>query len=428
MERHTVSQLKALTSDTEVMLHGWIQDIRVMKNIIFLVFRDHTGIAQLTVKRDSWKGIDLESVSRESAASATGTFLAKGVSKIGPEILLKALTVLNPSKSPLPLAVSDPVNSDIETRLNHRFLDLRKKEVNMVFQAQSKLLWGIRKFLSDNGFVEVHTPKVVAAATEGGSDLFRVQYFEKETYLNQSPQLYKEILISAGLNRVFEVGPAFRAEKHNTVRHLNEFTSVDIEMAFSDHNDAMRMLEGSVRSGISEVSSSLGKELGETGHNISIPEIPFPRITYEDSVKYIEGHGEKINFGDDFSPEQLKILGNQFHDFYFITKWPAVLRPFYTMPDPTNSEFTNSFDLQYQEKEITSGAQRVHDPQMLVERFHSKGLREEDFSFYLESFMYGMPPHAGWGLGLERLCMILLDLPNIREATLFPRDRNRISP
>lgn len=428
MEFFTVSGLRSLKSDTDVRLSGWIQDVRVTKNLVFLIFRDYTGLAQLTVKRDGWAGIDVTSISRESAVSVQGKYLVKGMSKLGVEILLSGISVLNAAGTPLPLAISDPVISDVETRLDHRSLDLRKREVSRIFRAKSTLLWGIRKFLRENGFEEVQTPKIVAASTEGGADLFNVKYFEKEAYLSQSPQLYKEMLVSSGINRVFEVGPAFRAEKHNTVRHINEFTSIDIEMAFSDHEDAMRMLEGSVSGAIDEVMNEMGDELREIGLKIPSAKAPFPRITYREALDYLHKKGDAPPFGEDFTPEQLRSLGEKFDGFYFITKWPSALRPFYTMPDPEDPSVTNSFDLQFQEKEITSGAQRVHDPEMLLERFKSKGLDSKDFSFYLESFMYGMPPHAGWAIGLERLCMIILNLSNIREATLFPRDRNRLVP
>ena len=241
----SLSIADALTQEngSEVTLNGWVQDFRVLKTVSFIVLRDHSGVLQVTVKKDKevlQKAIS--SLQRETVVSVRGKLNKEALTKNGIEVIADSLTVLNTSATPLPLGVIDKVNADIETRLNNRFLDLRKEENNLIFQSESELLWGIRKFLHEQKFVEVHTPKIVAAATEGGADLFPVQYFEKNAYLNQSPQLYKEILISAGFNRVFEVGPAFRAEKHNTPRHLNEFTSIDIEMGFSDHNDAMRML------------------------------------------------------------------------------------------------------------------------------------------------------------------------------------------
>lgn len=425
----TVFDLRNAEEGEEVILNGWLQEIRILKKISFLVLRDHTGTIQITAKPDITEKYDsLLQMTRETVISVRGNLTRKTQSKSGIEILAKSVLILNEAKSPLPLGIIDPVGADLETRLTNRFLDLRKLEVGSIFRIESELLWGMREFFHDSNFVEVHTPKIVAAATEGGADLFPVQYFEKQAYLNQSPQLYKEILISAGMNRVFEVGPAFRAEKHNTPRHLNEFTSIDIEMAFADHNDAMRMLQEGIKSGIKHLISHPPLSSASRNSEIQVPEGDFPRITYRECIKKLESMGEKPRFGDDFTPEQLKLIGSEFASFYFITEWPTSLRAFYTQPKPGDEVVSNSFDLQYREYEITSGAQRVHEPALLEERLKSKGLDPNDFSFYLNAFRYGMPPHAGWGLGLERLVLILLNLQNIREATLFPRDRTRITP
>ncbi|EQB71241.1 MAG: hypothetical protein AMDU1_APLC00031G0012 [Thermoplasmatales archaeon A-plasma] len=429
MERIYIRDLRHSMDNSEVELNGWIQEVRKLKKISFLILRDSTGTVQVTLKPENIPDIDIiTGVNRESVISVRGTVTKEGVAKSGIEVVAKSVKILNQAGTPLPLGITDPVEADFDTRLNNRFLDLRKPDKHLIFRVESSLLWGIRKFLMSKDFIEVHTPKIVAAATEGGADLFRVQYFEKNAYLNQSPQLYKEILISGGIDRVFEVGPAFRAEEHNTVRHLNEFTSVDIEMAFSDHNDAMRMLENAVRSGIQEVVDKNIESLELHGIHLKVPDVPFPRITYRDCISILEKEGQSVTFGEDFTPEQLREIGKKFPDFYFITEWPSSVRPFYTMPKPGDDEVTNSYDLQFGEKEITSGAQRVHDPDLLEKRFRQKGLDPSAFEFYIKAFKYGMPPHAGWGLGLERLSMIILNLPNIREVTLFPRDRTRIVP
>lgn len=425
MERIFIGDLNSSLSQVRVC--GWVQEIRRLKNILFIVLRDSTGLCQLTIKGgmiEPW----MDQIQRESALCAEGDYIPSGISKVGHEISVSSMELLNGSESPLPLAPFDPVKADIETRLNNRFLDLRRRDHLAIFRIKSSLLYGIREFLHSRNFIEVQTPKVVASATEGGADLFTVKYFENQAYLNQSPQLYKEILISAGFERVFEVGPAFRAEKHNTTRHLNEFTSVDIEMGFSDHNDAMSMLEQAVSAGIAKVLSERVADLAAIGKTVTVQPTPFPRITFRECCDILSQKGIEHSADEDFSPEELKIIGDRFDGFYFITGWPSSLRPFYTMPDRGNPEFTNSFDLQYKEKEITSGAQRVHDPALLKERFLAKGLNPDDFDFYIKAFEYGMPPHAGWGLGLERLTMILLDLQNIRETSLFPRDRTRIKP
>ncbi len=429
MQRTLIADLDRIEQGAEVKLNGWAQDVRKLKKISFMVLRDHTGTVQVTLKPEALSNYEeVSGLNRESVLEICGTVDRKSGAKSGLELQAKEARILNSSGTPLPLGIDDPVEADFDTRLNNRYLDLRKPENNLIFRIESALLWGMRKYLMGQNFVEVHTPKIVAAATEGGADLFRVKYFEKDTFLNQSPQLYKEMLMSSGMDRVFEVGPAFRAEEHNTPRHLNEFTSVDIEMSFSDHNDAMGMLENAVRSGIEEVVRTRSDELKLLGKELEIPEVPFPRITYKKCVELLEKKGISFNFGEDFSTENLREIGKEFKSFYFITEWPGSVRAFYTMPKPDDPELTNSYDLQFGEKEITSGAQRVHDPEMLEKRFLEKGLNPSDFDFYIKAFRFGMPPHAGWGLGLERLTMIILGIPNIRSVTLFPRDRTRVVP
>ncbi|MCL4330037.1 MAG: aspartate--tRNA(Asn) ligase [Candidatus Thermoplasmatota archaeon] len=429
MKRTLISELDNDHLGKTVTVEGWIHEIKRLKSVDFIMLRDKTGIVQVTVKKTETPiGIDLGSLTRESVMRVTGEFPEKQISKKMKEITASKIDLLNVAATPLPLPVAENIESDLETRLNNRFLDLRRHENYAIFHTKSNLLWGIRSFLHTHGFVEVNTPKIVASSTEGGADLFRVQYFEMDAYLNQSPQLYKEILISSGFERVFEVGPAFRAEKHNTTYHLNEFTSIDIEMGFSNHEDAMAMLEGSVKSGIENALSHAHNSGNYQLRMLEVPELPFPRVEYSKCLSMVQNAGGKIEFGEDFGPEHLRVIGEKYPGFYFITKWPSELRPFYTMVDPDDETLTNSFDLQFREREITSGAQRVHDPEMLRRRFVAKGLNPEDFQFYLNAFRYGMPPHAGWGLGLERLAMILLDLKNIRETSLFPRDRTRIVP
>lgn len=429
MQRFLISDIAASKTEDEVTLSVWVQDVRALKNIIFLTVRDKSGLAQVTIKRGNLSNEDkVANLNRESVIRVKGKRDFKSGSKLGLDIIPSEIEILNESLAPLPLGVDDPVEADFETRLNNRFIDVRKPDRALIFEMESTLLWGIRKYFSSLNFVEVHTPKIVAAATEGGADLFSVKYFEKDAYLNQSPQLYKEILMSCGLDRVFEVGPAFRAEQHNTVRHLNEFTSIDIEVSFADHNDAMTFLENAIKSGVDELRAKHGPLMDQHGIHIDDVITPFPRVTYGECIRIVNEGGMKMEFGDDFSPDELRILGKKYKGFYFITEWPSNMRPFYTMPKPDNPEVTNSFDLQFNELEITSGAQRVHDPKLLEKRFLDKGLDPNQFDFYIKAFKYGMPPHAGWAIGLERLTMILCGLPNIREATLFPRDRTRITP
>ncbi|ARD84202.1 aspartate--tRNA(Asn) ligase [Ferroplasma acidiphilum] len=426
--RTYIADIKTLDDGSDVTIKGWVQETRKIKNLMFIIMRDNTGSIQVTAKKDSMKNYDqLYDITRESVISVYGTLNKKSISKSGMEIQGIEIEILSIADTPLPLGVIDRVSADFDTRLNNRFLDLRKPEHLLIFQFESQLLFGIREFMNKENFIEVHTPKIVAAATEGGADLFRVEYFEKNAFLNQSPQLYKEILIASGFDKVFEVGPAFRAEKENTVRHLNEFTSIDMEAAFIDDKKAMEYLENAISYAVNRNIDLMHTKLEEYGYHLEKIETPFPRISYEDGIKYLNDHGLKLNFGDDFSPEANKILAEKFNGFYFITGWPSDMRPFYTHPD-TNPALTKSFDLQLNDIEVTSGAQRIHNYKMLEDNFMKKGLNKNDFEFYEKAFKFGMPPHAGWGLGLERLVMNLLHLNNVRESTLFPRDRTRLSP
>lgn len=428
MSSISIEDLGSLKGGESVVIYGWAQEIKILKNITFIVLRDYSGTCQVTIKGNTELIEKASKLSRESVLKISGTFKKDAISKSAPEVTCSDLTLLNASATPLPVGITDPVEVDFETRFNNRVLDLRKPKNNIIFASKSKILWGIRKLMEEEGFIEVQTPKIVSSATEGGAEVFRVKYHEKDAFLNQSPQLYKEMLISAGIPKVFEVGPAFRAEEHNTNRHLNEFTSIDIEMAFSDDDKAMQMLELSVYQGLTELMDTMGKELEQYGYRIVVPKRPFPRMTYQDGIRILEENGISFNFGDDFSSEQLKIIGSKMDGFYFITGWPEKVRPFYTMQKEDDPSLTKSFDLQYKELEVTSGAQRVHNPEALIKRLKEKGLNPENFEYYISAFRYGMPPHAGWGLGLERLTQIALGIHNIREVTLFPRDRTRVSP
>ncbi len=427
LRTHTTKEASMLDGES-VRVCGWVHDIRVLGRIAFLVLRDRYGFAQLTLIRsllgkDKFK--EYTKITRESVICATGKVQKTEQAKLGFEILPEIIEVLNPADAPLPLGVSDMVTADMETRIENRFLDLRKPEVMAVFKVRSALLQGIREVLVANGFLEVHTPKIVATATEGGTELFPLKYFEKDAYLNQSPQLYKQILMAAGFDRVFEIAPAFRAEEHNTTRHLNEFISIDAELSFANDEDAMSILEKSIVGGIKRVIDKESEALEQLNVKLSIPELPFRRVTYDEALNLVNKH-ISMEWGEDFSTEALKVLGEEIGGFYFITRWPLDIKPFYVLPDEDGYSF--AFDLMYRDKELSSGAQRNHRYESLVEIMRSKGLNPENFNFYLRAFKYGMPPHAGWGLGLERLVMIVTGVKNIRECVIFPRDRTRLVP
>lgn len=411
----------------EVTIFGWLQNSRLVGSLLFIDMRDVSGICQVVFfKKNNPELFEkLKKVNRESVLKVKGN-VVESQSKYGVELQAIDVEVLNESMAPLPLGIVDPVEADIETRLENRFLDLRKQEKLAIFKIQTTISNSIRNFFLQNGFIEIHTPKIVAAATEGGTELFPVKYFERDAYLSQSPQLYKEIMMSAGFDKVFEIAPAFRAEEHNTTRHLNEFTSIDIEVSFHDDEGVMKILEDTIKVAADAVRDKNAKELSIIGKEPLNTNYSFKRISYSDYVKMARGKGFNIADGEDLSTPILKAVGSEMKEFYFITRWPRDLKPFYVQP--YDEVYSRGFDLQYGELEITSGAQRVHSPEVLISNLRKKGLNENSFSFYIKAFQYGMPPHAGWAIGLERLTMVLLDLNNIREATLFPRDRTRLTP
>lgn len=336
---------------------------------------------------------------------------------------------MSPAVSPLPLDVVEKVPAELDTRLDNRFLDLRRPRVTAVFLIRSTVMHAVGRFMDERGFVSIATPKVVAAATEGGTELFPIAYFEKEAFLNQSPQLYKQMMMAAGFDRVCEIGPIFRAEEHNTTKHLNEATSIDIEVSFADHNDVMAMLEDLIVDAYTRVLDQCPGPLEWLGVDLQVPASPFPRITYEEALGIVRRRsGEEIAFGADFGATAERAIGEEMGVHYFITDWPTAIKPYYAMPQKECPELCCAFDLMHPRMELSSGSQRIHDPVLLADQIRVKGLSPDSFEFYLKPFRYGVPPHAGWGLGAERLIMTMLGLQNIREAVLFPRDRHRLVP
>ncbi|HIF37459.1 MAG TPA: aspartate--tRNA(Asn) ligase [Marine Group III euryarchaeote] len=411
---------------SEQTLCGWLQDTRNLGGIAFLQLRDITGVLQLTLLKKKLGDENFKSwanINRESIILVRGIVKGNKEAPGGVEMLPDNIELMNEAETPLPLGVIDKIDSEIETRLNARYLDLRKTKIAANFQIRAAISGAVHKHLRRENFLEVQTPKIIASATEGGTSLFEMKYFDKTAYLAQSPQLYKQMLMSGGLERVYEVGPAFRAEEHNTPRHLNEFISIDIEMSFANDDVVMGVMERLVATAARAVSKET-KVLKTLGIEPIEVELPLPRITYDEAVEMAQG---KVEWGEDLSMEATRAIAKQMNGFYFITKWPLSLKPFYIQPDD-DPKYSKGFDFMYNEIEMTSGGQRVHDVNLLRERLKEQGLDPEGFNHYLDPFRYGMPPHAGWGLGLDRLTMIFAGAKNVRECVLFPRDRTRMTP
>ncbi|HEX08292.1 MAG TPA: aspartate--tRNA(Asn) ligase [Thermoplasmatales archaeon] len=416
-----------------VSVAGWIEDIRNLGSIAFVILRDKQGTLQVTcLKKDDKKLFEkLVSLPRESVISVKGICKENEKVRNGYEILPKEVEILSISDKPLPMGVVDKTGIEFETRFDNRFIDLRKREIQAIFKIRDKVIDSAKDFLRKNDFIEVHTPKIIASASEGGTDLFKVEYFEKNAFLAQSPQLYKQMLMATGLDRVFEIAWYFRAEKHNTTRHLNESTAVDIEMAFiNSEEEVMKILENMTLE-MWNAAKTCKEELEILDIDLEKINVPFKRVTYDEVIELLNERDHKIEWGADFGSKEESIIGKIMEEknevFYFITKYPLEAKPFYTMPYE-DMKYSRSFDLGCKGLEIASGSQRIHDKNLLIERIEKHGLNPKDFESYLKAFRYGMPPHGGFGFGIERFLMQLLKLKNIRECILFPRDRTRLIP
>lgn len=418
------------STDSKVTIYGWVHRIRDLGNITFVLVRDRTGIIQAVIEEKQKIHFRLECVIK-----ITGIIVSNEKAPGGAELHSESLEIISDVEyEMLPLQLNKKIlNSHLDTALDHRVLSLRNPMIHSVFNVQQEITSCFRDFFKSKGFTEIHTPKIVSEGTEGGSELFPVKYFDKKVYLAQSPQFYKQMMVAAGYERVFEVGHAYRAELHNTPRHLNEYVSLDIEMGFiKDENDIMDIENEFLQFLFETLNKNCCKELELYG--IKLPELGrIPRVTLAEARDIIKKNYGKSSPAGNIDPEGEKLIckyasENYGCDFIFITKYPVKKRPVYAMPDKSDSTLTNSFDLIYKGLEITTGGQRIHSYKMFYENMLKFGLEPEKFGFYLDTFKYGVPPHGGFAIGLERLTAKILNLSNIREASLFPRDIDRVSP
>jgi nondiscriminating aspartyl-tRNA synthetase len=412
---------------------GWVHEVRDLGGLAFFLIRDRTGIIQVTIPKKKVSDAVLaaaKAVSRESVVRVAGTVKAMEKAPCGRELVPDTFEIVSLAETPLPLDVVEKVPADLDTRLDARFLDVRRPRVTAVFQIRSAAMHAINDYLHNDGFTSITTPKIVAAATEGGTELFPIAYFDKEAFLNQSPQLYKQMMMAAGFEKVYEIGPIFRAEEHNTTKHLNEATSIDIEVSYADHNEVMRILEDLMVKTYEYVNDTCSDQLANLElAEFAIPKAPFARLPYADAIEIAAKKiPDPIKYGDDISAAAEHAIGAEMGGHYFIVDWPTEIRPYYAMPYEDDPSVCKAFDLMHPRMELSSGAERVHQYDLLVSQIRKKGLNPESFEFYLRPFRFGMPPHAGWGLGADRLIMTMLGLSNVREAVLFPRDMHRLVP
>lgn len=434
MERSLVKILPSLTG-SEVKVQGFVATIRDQKRMAFVLIRDHTGTVQVIHDKkvgDAAITATLASLTPESAVEITGTVVPNPKVKLGQlEIQLKTIVVVGAAASPLPIAP----DSVLDLQLDWRFLSLRRPENLLIFKVQTTFEHAMREFWIEHGFLEVHSPKLMGAASESGAELFQLEYFGKTASLAQSPQFYKQMAMAAGFDRIFEIGPVFRANPSFTSRHDTEFTSVDMEFSWIDsHEDVMVMEERWLTHILQRVAVAHGNEIEQTfGVKLVVPSLPFPRITLADARDILSKRGHTIPQGTDLDPEgerQLAahVMEQHGHEFAFVTDYPIEVRPFYHMRHEQNQKLTKSFDLLWKGLEVTTGAQREHRPDVLEKQAIEKGHDLAPLKDYLTFFRYGCPPHGGMGVGLTRLLMIMLGRGNVREVTYLYRGPNRLTP
>ena len=432
-EEAELEDLLKAEEGTTIILEGAVHSIRDMGEIAFVILRKREGLIQ-TVWEEGKTDIELSEIREGDYIHVTGQIKDEERAPHGKEVRLSTIRHLSHVSCPLPLPIDKwKLNTSLEAKLDRRSLSLRNIRERARFRIQEGIVRGFRDFLYEQGFTEIHTPKIGAKSAEGGANMFRLSYFHRPAVLQQSPQLYKQMMVGV-FDRVFETGPVFRAEKHNTRRHLNEYTSLDFEMGYiHSFLDICAMETGFLQYTMNLLEKEYNKELKLL--NITLPDVgKIPYVRFDEAKRLVsEKYNRKIRNPFDLEPEEEELIGKYFKeeydaDFVFVTHYPSKKRPFYAMDDPEDTRYTLSFDLLYHGLEITTGGQRIHDLSMLEEKIEAKGMTEEGLEQYLDAFRFGMPPHGGLGIGLERLTMQLLGEDNVREACLFPRDMSRLEP
>lgn len=425
--------LEAGRIGTEVRVNGAIHTIRDMGTVAFIILRKREGLVQCVYEEGVSK-FSLKDVKEADTVEVSGMLEQSEKAPNGIEIRLGELKILSEPAEPMPLPISKwKLNTSLEAKLNYRPISLRNVRERAKFRIQEGIVRGFRDFLYQEGFTEIHTPKIGAKSAEGGANLFRLEYFHRPAILQQSPQFYKQMMVGV-FDRVFETAPVFRAEKHNTKRHLNEYTSLDFEMGYIDgFEDIMKMETGFLQYTMKLLEKEYADELKILG--VTLPKTDeIPMVRFDKAKELVsEKYNRRIRNPYDLEPEEETLIGQYFKeeygaDFVFVTHYPSKKRPFYAMDDPADPTFTLSFDLLFHGLEITTGGQRIHDYEKLREKIAARGMTEEGMEQYLDTFKYGLPPHGGLGIGLERLTMKLCGEENVRETTLFPRDLSRLEP
>ncbi|OLS33233.1 MAG: Aspartate--tRNA ligase [Candidatus Heimdallarchaeota archaeon AB_125] len=423
------------TKDEKISIAGWVQQVRNLGGLRFIQLQDRTGIVQVVLpkKKVSEEIFNIDFQEGDIIA-VSGTIVSNDGAPKGKEILPSDIEIINKRTQEYPISISDKIETNPDKRYDYRFLDLRNRKVAHIFEIESTAAYAIQQWFKDNDFLQFFSAKIVGSATESGANVFEIGYFDKKAYLAQSPQFYKQMMLMAGFERVFEIGPVFRAEKHHTSRHLCEYTSIDFEISYiNDQRDVMKVLQGVIGYALDTIKSSRADSLEELEVQIDDQPKEWPIITIPECNDVLTNEGKELDLYEDLDAEAERIIGNYAKekwnsDFVFVDQYPWKVRPFYTMKDDEDPRLTKSFDLLFKGQELTTGGQREHRVDILSTQAVEKDFKLEDVDSYLQFFRNGAPPHGGSGTGIERFVQKILDLPNIREARLLPRDPTRLHP
>ena len=425
-----VSEIIPDIAESTVDLAGWVHETRDHGKIRFLILRDKSGVVQCIGKKGAMPDDLFEKLSqpKETVISLKGIVKLSKQAPGGVEIVPTEIHVLNNVDILLPVDPTEHLISELDVRLDNRHVDLRRRKTHGIFHIQSRILRAFREYMTAQDFEEIIPPSIIAGSSEGGTEVFPVVYFEREAFLSQSPQLYKQLAVIGGMERVFMTPQYFRAEKHNTTAHLNEITGMDAEIGFADHHVGMKYLGDTFLHILSRVQRDCQQQLAAIGVELEVP-TKINTYTYTEAVDMLNKNGMKFEWGGDFGrDEERKLYEIIKEEAYFISEYPTAVRAFYSMPNAENPKISNSYDLMYRGVEMASGAQRIHIPDLLIKQMKAKGMNPDGFKFYVDAFKSGAPPHAGWALGLQRLTMAITKQNNIRECTMFPRDMHRLTP
>lgn len=435
IERTYTDKVTADQDGETVAVSGWAHEIRDLGGITFVILRDRKGKIQLTFKEDEDEELfeNAQNIGKEDVIWAKGVIQANDQAPGDRELHPEELEIIGDAESPLPMDISSDIDSDMSTRLDSRFMDLRRPEKHAIFSLRSHLLDAMEDWFDENDYINIQTPNIAKMGAEGGAELFPVVYYGEEAFLSQSPQLYKQMLMAAGFDKVYETGTAFRAEEFATSRHLSEISMFDVELAFiNSQEDVMDVLENSLRHTLQEVEKKAADELETLGVDLTVPEDDLPRISFEKAREILKEEYDHVpEDKGDLDTKGEKLLGEHFEEqgqpAFFVIGYPG--EKFYYMGAREGDEYgSRRFDLIYKGLELASGGQREHDMERLMDAIEEEGIDPEDISFYLESFKFGMPPHGGYGLGIDRLVKQVADLDNVKEAILFPRTPERLTP